>query len=101
MKLEELIAIIKSEERVFIKFYAPWCGVCQLLTPYIESLKTDPNYNKIKWIDVDVEASTDIKNAFKINTLPYFTGLKNGKVLNEFSTSKKQTIAELANDLAS
>lgn len=101
MKLEELIAIIKSEERVFIKFYAPWCGVCQLLTPYIESLKTDPNYNKIKWIDVDVEANTDIKDAFKINTLPYFTGLKNGKVLNEFSTSKKQTIAELANDIAS
>ena len=101
MKLEELIAIIKSEECVFIKFYAPWCGVCQLLTPYIESLKTDPNYNKIKWIDVDIETNSDIKNAFKINTLPYFTGLKNGKVLNEFSTSKKHTIVELVNDLAS
>jgi len=101
MKLEELIDVIKSEERVFIKFYAPWCGVCQLLTPYIESLKTDSKYNKIKWIDIDVEANTDIKNAFKINTLPYFTGLKNGTVLNEFSTSKKQTIIKLVNDLAS
>ena len=75
-------------------------GVVFEINAYIESLKTIL-ICKIKWIDVDVEANTDIKSAFKINTLPYFTGLKNGKVLNEFSTSKKQTIVELANDLAS
>lgn len=101
MKLDELTTTIKSEERIFIKFYAPWCGVCQLLSPFIEKLKTDPKNNNIKWIDIDVEANTEIKTAFNINTLPYFTGIKNGKVISEFSTSKKQTIVELVNDLAS
>tara|TARA_B100000767_G_C19636307_1_gene480568 strand:+ start:312 stop:614 length:303 start_codon:yes stop_codon:yes gene_type:complete len=99
MNLQELLTLFKEEEAVFVKFHAPWCGVCKLLTPYVEAQKTDLRFSKVKFVDVDVEACEDIKEAFKINNLPYFTGVKKGRVIKEFTTSKKNLIDEVLKEL--
>ena len=52
------------------------------------------------FIDVDVEAHLD-GSAFKINDLPYFAGFKDGKLIEEFATAKKDKVTELANAVAS
>jgi thioredoxin-like negative regulator of GroEL len=101
MKLPDLIQEIKTKPRLFIRFHASWCGVCKLLAPHVNGLKADDAYGDVTFIDVDVEEFMDVKEAFKINDLPYFAGFKGGQLVEEFSTAKKDRVTELANSVAS
>lgn len=101
MKLPDLIQEIKTKPRLFIRFHASWCGVCKLLAPHVNALKADDAYGDVTFIDVDVEEFMDVKEAFKINDLPYFAGFKGGQLVEEFSTAKKDRVTELANSVAS
>ena len=101
MQLPNLIDQIKTQPRLFIRFHASWCGVCKLLAPHVNTLKEDVTLSDVTFIDVDVEAHLDVKQAFKINDLPYFAGFKDGKLIEEFATAKKDKVTELANAVAS
>ena len=48
--------------------------MCKLLAPHVNTLKEDAALSEVTFIDVDVEAHLDVKQAFKINDLPYFAG---------------------------
>jgi len=67
----------------------------------VKSLKEAEAMSEVKFIDVDVEEHLDVKQAFKINDLPYFAGFKDGKLLEEFATAKKDKVSELAEACAS
>ncbi|MBS18647.1 MAG: hypothetical protein CL835_03695 [Crocinitomicaceae bacterium] len=101
MNLQDLVGQIKSQPRLLIRFHASWCGVCKLLAPHVESLKQNDAYADVTFVDVDVEENLDVKEAFKINDLPYFAGFKDGKLLEEFATAKKDRVTELTDAVAS
>ena len=101
MQLPDLIDQIKTQPRLFIRFHASWRGVCKLLAPHVNTLKEDVTLSDVTFIDVDVDAHLDVKQAFKINDLPYFAGFKDGKLIEEFATAKKDKVTELANAVAS
>ena len=101
MNLPELVGQIKSQPRLFIRFHTSWCGVCKLLAPHVNGLKSDTAYADVTFIDVDVEEHLDVKQAFKINDLPYFAGFKDGALIEEFATAKKDKVTELAQACAS
>ena len=101
MQLPDLINQIKTQPRLLIRFHASWCGVCKLLAPHVNTLKEEEALSEVTFIDVDVEAHLDVKQAFKINDLPYFAGFKDGKLIEGFATAKKDKVTELANAVAS
>ena len=101
MQLPDLIDQIKTQPRLFIRFHASWCGVCKLLAPHVNTLKEEASLSDVTFVDVDVEAHLDVKQAFKINDLPYFAGFKDGKLIEEFATAKKDKVTELAEAVAS
>lgn len=101
MNLPDLIDQIKTQPRLFVRFHASWCGVCKLLAPHVNGLKSDASFEGVTFIDVDVEENLDVKQAFKINDLPYFAGFKNGALIEEFATSKKDKVTELVQACAS
>ena len=76
MQLPDLIDQIKTQPRLFIRFHASWCGVCKLLAPHVNTLKEDAALSEVTFIDVDVEAHLDVKQAFKINDCPTSRGSK-------------------------
>lgn len=101
MNLQSVIEKVKSVERVFIRFHASWCGVCRLLAPFVERMKADDRFANVTFIDVDVEENLDVKEAFKINNLPYFAAFKSGKLVEEYSTSKKDQLETTLTTIAS
>ena len=75
--------------------------MCKLLAPHVAQLKEDSKFSNVTFVDVDVEEHMDVKKAFKINDLPYFAGFKDGKLIEEFATAKKDKVTELAQACAS
>lgn len=94
MELKDIVNDIKTEDKLFIRFHAKWCGVCKLIAPFVVKLQNDERYKDVKFIDVDVDEAKDVKQAFKINNLPYFAAFKNGELVEEFNTSKKDKLEE-------
>lgn len=74
---ENLDQIVKSNDLVLIDFYAEWCGPCKKMTPILNKI-ADQN-KKIKLLKIDAEKSEHIASAFKVEEIPTYVIIKNGK----------------------
>ena len=65
--------IIKnSTSPVFIDFYSPTCGPCQMLTKLIdEKLEAYGEENGIKVVKCNVSANPKLADAFKVRSVPF------------------------------
>lgn len=65
--------IIKNNETpVFIDFYSPTCGPCQMLTKLIdEKLEAYGEENGIKVVKCDISRNPKLAEAFKVRSVPF------------------------------
>lgn len=75
--LENLDRVVKSNSLVLIDFYAEWCGPCKKMTPILNKI-ADQNKN-IKLLKIDAEKSDNIASVFKVEEIPTYIIIKNGK----------------------
>ena len=66
-------AIIKNNSQpVFIDFYSPTCGPCQILGQFIDEKLTDyAKDNNVQVIKCNVSKNPKLANAFKIESVPF------------------------------
>jgi len=77
--------VLDSKIPVFVDFWAPWCGPCQMMGPIIEKLAKDyENKIKIGKFNVDEKDSQEISSKYGIQGIPAFKIFKNGEVVAEF-----------------
>ncbi len=75
--LENLDRVVQSNSIVLIDFYAEWCGPCKKMTPILNKI-ADQNKN-IKLLKIDAEKSDNIASVFKVEEIPTYVIIKNGK----------------------
>lgn len=84
--------LLKTEQLLFIDFYAPWCAPCRTMMPMIDSLKVE--YQKdIKIVKINVDASKNLVKQLQIAGVPYLAFFKNGEMI--FSKNGSLTRKEL------
>ena len=76
--LEELNEVTKSGT-VIVDFFATWCGPCKMLSPVLEELDADPNFN-VPIFKVDVDEVSDAAAEFNVQAIPTVILFKDGKV---------------------
>lgn len=74
---DELVA--KSVIPVVLDFWAPWCGPCKAIAPYIEEL-SEKYKGKVLVAKVNIDDSGDLAMKFGIRNIPTVIFLKNGEV---------------------
>ena len=67
--------------KVFVDFWASWCGPCQMLNPIIEQLTEKlKDRDNVKIAKVDIEENQDLATKFSVQYLPTVIIFENGQI---------------------
>ena len=101
MNREELKQVLDNNEYVVLKFGAEWCGPCKQIAPVLEQL-ADEYQDRIKYVSIDVEESTEITAEYKIRNVPTIIFIKKSEIMDKAVGSiSRNTIVEKIEKLIS
>lgn len=65
---------------VLIDFWAAWCGPCRMAAPEVKALAREMA-GRALILKVDTEAFTQLAARFRVQSIPHFVVIKEGKVV--------------------
>ncbi|WKX90568.1 hypothetical protein Q1695_009423 [Nippostrongylus brasiliensis] len=88
--------ITKSNEVVFVNFYADWCRFSQMLKPIFaqasERFQNLPQ-GKVVWGSVDADAQAELATRFQVNKYPTLKLFRNGEIVRKEYRSQRSVEA--------
>jgi len=87
--------VIRSKIPALVDFWAPWCGPCQIIAPYIEQLAKE-YAGKLKVCKVNVDQASELATKYAIMSIPALIIFKEGKVMEKrVGVMSKKTLEEV------
>lgn len=72
--------VLSSSLPTLVHFRAPWCGICRLISPILDSYKAQwPTPLRI--LDINADENLKLANRFQLKTLPTLLYVENGKII--------------------
>lgn len=96
---KEIEQLLKSNDKVVVKYYAGWCGSCRLFKPKFNRLSNDERFADVAFLDIDAEHNPESRKLAGVDNLPFFAVFKNGTLLEGQATSKEESLVEMLNKL--
>ncbi|MFT5723382.1 MAG: thioredoxin 1 [Bacteroidia bacterium] len=92
--------LLKSNDKVIVKYFANWCGSCKLFAPKYRRLSDDERFEDIIFLDVNAEENEAARKLANVDNLPYFAVFSKGELLAGAATNKEENVVALLNQLS-
>lgn len=87
--------VLNSKVPVLVDFWAPWCGPCLAIGPYLEEIATEYGEKAIV-AKMNVDENANVPASFGVRSIPYLVAFKDGKPVESLTGSHpKAKIKEL------
>lgn len=75
--------VLKSDVPVFVDFWAPWCGPCQMMGPIVDELSNEYDASKIKIAKMNVDENQLTPGKYQVMSIPTFLVFNGGEVADQ------------------
>ncbi len=80
MTVEEYQALLNTDKKVLIDFYAEWCGPCKKMAPYLNEMKNNLK-DSVEIVRIDADKNQALAKSLNIDALPSLLLYKNKSVV--------------------
>lgn len=75
--------VLESQNPVFVDFWAPWCGPCQMMGPIVEELSHEYEGKNIAIGKCNVDENSNSASEYGVLSIPTFIVFKGGKAVDQ------------------
>lgn len=83
-----------SSPKTIVKYYADWCGSCQLISPFFSELSEDERFKGVQFLEINSEENAQARKRVQVSYLPFIATFANAELketaIVNWSTDKGQ-----------
>ena len=80
MSFDDFNTLITDEKMVLVDFYAPWCGPCRKMKPFLEDLEKE-KAGTLKVVRINIDEHPQLARQMKIDVIPVLQIYKDQEML--------------------
>jgi len=91
--------VLASPTPVLVNFWAPWCGVCRLVSPILFEIQSEWG-DQLKIVEINADENLLLSTSYRLTTLPTVLLFDRGSLLCRVDQlSNRNDFKKAANDL--
>lgn len=77
----DFAGVLVKHEKVFVDFWATWCGPCKMTKPFVDEIEKE--FPDVKVIKINIDDNMELVRELGISSVPTFRFYKDGKLIVE------------------